>query len=432
MPAAAGSSKTANGNKKDTSAFVDSFLEGWSDFDEDDPFGSPKGDKSKKADDKKADANSKKRKGTDVLGLETEVDKKKARVPRVKLDDARLLSDKGIPWLQKNAQTKLKLKGKGHEFSDAARMLSFYQEWLDELFPKASFLDALAMVEKAGHKTSLRNARMKWIDELKPRGEGEEGPNDEDPFPIYEHDKTPKDTGRIAPVFDKAKERPKTPDGDHDLFGDDDIYNATPRAPTNGARSGDVPDDDDLDALMAEAEVNSGPPPKSIFGNGSGSIFGNGTSNNTATATAPSKPQANDIPDDDDLDALMAEAEAETAPVRPTQPTKSIFGDGNSKEPAPPGKEVDNFDDDDLDALMAEVEAQPSAKAPSALKSTEPTKGVDSEDADDLDALMAEAEAEGAPAKPTPSSQNKEDTGAKNDTSFDDDEAAMAEMDGLW
>ncbi|VBB73838.1 Putative chromosome segregation in meiosis protein 3 [Podospora comata] len=425
MPAAAGPSKVTNGNKKDSGAFVDSFLEGWSDFDEEDLFGSPKGDKSKKTDDKKTDASSKKRKGTDVLGLETEVDKKKARVPRVKLDDARLLSDKGIPWLRKNAQSRLKLKGKGHEFSDAARMLSFYQEWLDELFPKASFLDALAMVEKAGHKTSLRNARMKWIDELKPRGEGEEGPNDVDPFPIYEHDKTPKDTGRIAPVFDKAKERPKTPDGD-DLFGDDDIYNATPRAATKGDRGEDVPDDDDLDALMAEAEANSGQPPRSIFGNGSESIFGNGTSN--STAAVPPKPQANNIPEDDDLDALMAEAEAETLSTRPNQSTKSILGDGNSKPSAPQRKEVDDFDDDDLDALMAEVEAQPPTKAPSAPKSTEPTKVNDEED--DLDALMAEAEAEGASSKPVPETQKE--AGAKKDTSFDDDEAAMAEMDGLW
>ncbi|KAK4198977.1 replication fork protection component Swi3-domain-containing protein [Triangularia verruculosa] len=387
MPAAAASSKATVGNKKDSSTFVDTFLEGWSDFDEDDPFGSPKGDKSKKADDKKADANSKKRKGADVLGLETEVDKKKARVPRVKLDDARLLSDKGIPLLRKTAPTKLKLKGKGHEFTDAARMLSFYQEWLDELFPKASFLDALVMVEKAGHKTSLRNARMKWIDELKPRGEGEEGPTDEDPFPIYEHEKTPKDAGRIAPVFDKAKERQRTPDQGENLFGDDDIYNATPRAATNGAKSGDVPDDDDLDALMAEAEANSGPPPRSIFGNGSGSIFGNGTSNHTSTA--PSQPPANDMPDDDDLDALMAEAEAETSSSKP-------------KELVPQRKEVDDFEDDDLDALMAEVETQTAPKTANATKPTEPVNVVDHGDDDDLDALMAEAEAEGAPSKPAP------------------------------
>ncbi|KAK4175188.1 replication fork protection component Swi3-domain-containing protein [Triangularia setosa] len=430
MPAVADSSKAIGGNKKDSSAFVDSFLEGWSDFDENDPFGSPRGDKSKKADDKKADTNSKKRKGADVLGLETEVDKKKARVPRVKLDDARLLSDKGIPWLRKNAQTKLKLKGKGHEFSDAARVLSFYQEWLDELFPKASFLDALTMVEKAGHKTSLRNARMKWIDELKPRGEGEGRPNDEDPFPIYEHDKTPKDTGRIAPVFDKTKERQKTPDGDGDLFGDDDIYNATPRAATNRAGSGGVPDDDDLDALMAEAEANSGPLSRSIFGDGSGSIFGNGTSNNAAPALP--RPQANDIPDDDDLDALMAEAEAETPSNKPNQPTKSIFGDGKPQESVEQTKVVDDLDDDDdFNALMAEIE---SAKAPSAPQPTEPSKGANNGDKDDLDALMAEAEAEGAPSKPAPApvSENPTEVGAQKETSFDDDEAAMAEMDGLW
>ncbi|KAK4224924.1 replication fork protection component Swi3-domain-containing protein [Podospora fimiseda] len=330
---------------------------------------------------------SKKRKKDDVLGLEKEVDKKKQRVPRVKLDDARLLSDKGIPKMRKMAQTKLKFKGKGHEFSDAARLLSFYQEWLDDLFPKAAFLDALAMVEKAGHKTAMRNARLKWIDEDKPRSAEDEEEQDE--YPI--HTSTgPKKPTTIAPVFEKAAQsKAKTPEND-DLFGDDDIYNATPRANKSTPAIQDIPDEDDLDALMAEAEMESAPPKKAAAP--VTSIFGD---------------ESNDIPDDDDLDALMAEAEAQQAAPSKPPPKKTT--------PAATRGEFD--DDDDLDALMAEVESTAITKPPA--KAAAPG-GVEE---DDLDALMAEAEAQ--------ATSSKKDAG-KSVATFDGDEEAMAEMDGLW
>ncbi|GJC97019.1 chromosome segregation in meiosis protein 3 [Colletotrichum higginsianum] len=110
-----------------------------------------------------------KRKKAEALGLDEEVEVvKRARVPRVKLDEARLLSENGIPKLRKRA-AKLEFKGKGNEFSDAARLLTFYQLWLDDLFPKAKFLDALAMVEKAGHKKQIALKRMDWINEGKPK-----------------------------------------------------------------------------------------------------------------------------------------------------------------------------------------------------------------------------------------------------------------------
>lgn len=106
---------------------------------------------------------------TEGLGIDKEVEvKKRAREPRVKLDEARLLSDQGIPALRKRARV-LKIKGKGHEFSDTYRLLSMYQLWLDDLFPKARFADALAMVEKEGHKTSMHKMRTEWINESKPR-----------------------------------------------------------------------------------------------------------------------------------------------------------------------------------------------------------------------------------------------------------------------
>jgi replication fork protection complex subunit Csm3/Swi3 len=63
----------------------------------------------------KADSQTNKRKDVAGLGIDEAVAvSKKARVPRVKLDDKKLLSDKGIPKLRRKAGD-LKFKGKGHE-----------------------------------------------------------------------------------------------------------------------------------------------------------------------------------------------------------------------------------------------------------------------------------------------------------------------------
>ncbi|KAK3372184.1 replication fork protection component Swi3-domain-containing protein [Podospora didyma] len=425
----------------DSNEFVNDYLADW---DDDDPFRSPSPEPGKKAAADK-NKNPKKRKEPDTLGIDKQIDlTKKARAPAVKLDETRLLSDKGIPKLRKMAP-KLIMKGKGHEFSDAARLLSFYQHWLDDLFPKAKFLDALAMVEKAGHRTQIRNERLRWIDEGRPKGTAHDDNDgdDDDPFRNTTQSTAPKQPSRVAPIFDKAAQnRPGTPPPD-DSFNilDEDIYNATPRAstpaPARQVVQDDVPDGDDLDALMAEAEsgannttsASSGPAFGSIFGKGA-SIFGNGP------ASKPSQSASNE-PDDDELDALMAEAETQAAPSRPPQlPSRpSIFGGGASTAQKKPAEDNLSDDDDDLDALMAEAEAQV-APAKSAAKPAPPVddtaKGKESTagqgEEDDLDALMAEAEsvvtrsaaatAAAAAEEPTPS--------------YDEDEEALAEMDGLW
>ncbi|PWY77999.1 chromosome segregation in meiosis protein 3 [Aspergillus eucalypticola CBS 122712] len=104
-----------------------------------------------------------------VLGLDEKVTITKQRRSTVKLDEGRLLSQAGIPKLRSTAKSKLKFKGKGHEFSDAARLLNFYQLWLDDLFPRAKFADGLAIIEKLGHSKRLQTMRREWIDEEKPR-----------------------------------------------------------------------------------------------------------------------------------------------------------------------------------------------------------------------------------------------------------------------
>jgi replication fork protection complex subunit Csm3/Swi3 len=255
------------------------------------------------------------------------------------------------------------------------------------------------MVEKAGHKGTMRIARQQWIDESKPKAATAE---DDEDYRIHQGPFGPQQADRVAPIFENAAktagERAKTPSAE-DLFGDDDIYNATPRRNTDGTVpsrqvvDNDIPDEDDLDALMAEAEAKSGAktqqttsgptsaPFKSIFGNGGG---------------------GSEL-DDDELDALMAEAEAEvpSGSARPGQPAAgtNIFGDGKSKQQATQGG---GDEEDDLDALMAEAEAE--AEAGAAARPWHDTKVA---------------------------SSARADTG-QSTVDFDDDEQALAEMDGLW
>ncbi|KAJ3554527.1 hypothetical protein NPX13_g10588 [Xylaria arbuscula] len=357
------------------------------DVDDDDPFAESGDDATQK--NNSTNTNSKKRKDASGLGIDEAVSvSKKPRVPRVKLDENRLLSDDGIPKLRTKAQS-LKFKGKGHEFSDTARLLSFYQLWLDDLFPKAKFVDALAMVEKAGHKNRLRLQRIKWIDEGRPRAGGLD--NNDDDNDLFGDSNQPEERdpaifpARIAPMFQNGSdERAKTPAVDDPFEGD--IYGASPRQPTtstsifgnggNNEANGDEPDEDDLDALMAEEEAQR-TAPTSLFGNGK------------VTQMTPKQPQQNHDDDDDDLDALMAEAEGASSNAINTQPP--------NRNPA--RKIIVDDDEDDLDALIAEAEMA----GPAAIK---------------------------PPSRDFNGAKPKEDP--PTDHIDEDEEAAMAEMEGLW
>jgi replication fork protection complex subunit Csm3/Swi3 len=201
-----------------------------------------------------------------------------------------LLSQAGIPKLRKRAKD-LKLKGKGHEvgrvggigpnftdclqYSDAARLLQMYQLWLDDLFPKARFLDALAMVERLGHKRRIQMVRDQLINEGAPKSVHEESMYDEPQLsPRDDSDRRPVPT-KVAPIFEKrVEERQKTPAPVEEM--EEDLYNATPRAPrvevTSQAPTAvessifgatkttieENPEDDldELDALLAEQEMD--------------------------------------------------------------------------------------------------------------------------------------------------------------------------------
>ena len=107
------------------------------------------------------------------------------------------------------------------------------------------------MVEKTGHMTTVLNARKDWIKEERQKELG---------TTIEEEDRreaaaAADDPGGPDPA-EAARER--TPVPADDVGGaDDDIYTASPlRAPHSSARPADPgpPEDDDLEALMMEAD----------------------------------------------------------------------------------------------------------------------------------------------------------------------------------
>ncbi|EBA27200.1 chromosome segregation in meiosis- protein [Aspergillus fumigatus] len=206
------------------------------------------------------------------LGLDEEVKVTKKRQPVAKLDESRLLSQPGIPKLRRTAKKKLRFKGKGHEFSDAARLLNFYQLWLDDLFPRAKFADGLAIIERLGHSKRLQAMRKEWIDEEKPKDASENhndvlkasessGSQSDDPVVAFgglNMADTKRSKGDIAGDYTSDAERMRVevnlnPSGqrklDEGLFmtDNDDVA----QQPDNlGA-----PDDDELDALLKEQEL---------------------------------------------------------------------------------------------------------------------------------------------------------------------------------
>ncbi|KAL2807612.1 replication fork protection component Swi3-domain-containing protein [Aspergillus granulosus] len=186
-----------------------------------------------------------------VLGLDEEVKVVKKRQPIPKLDETRLLTQAGIPKLRRAAKKNLKFKGKGHEFSDLARLLNFYQLWLDDLFPRAKFADGLAMIERLGHAKRIQTMRRAWIDEEKPKTLGN---NDNDDTlgndTSVPQDRSPNDQA----VADQTDSRPgQSDDMDDDLFMLDE-GNAQ-RSTDAGAAPLEDDDLDELDALLRDHQT---------------------------------------------------------------------------------------------------------------------------------------------------------------------------------
>ncbi|KAG9586125.1 Swi3-domain-containing protein, partial [Aureobasidium melanogenum] len=246
------------------------------------------------------------------VNIDEEVKVTKKRKPVAKLDEDRLLSQQGIPKLRKIAKDRIQIKGKGHEFSDMARLLNTYQLWLDDLFPKAKFMDGVSMIEKLGHKKRMQMMRREWIQEGKPKPPRDD---DEEDFVIPDENAVSENNNAH-----NSEEQP-----DHVESSE-----LRPEAQSNGGAQGgnnhnpfgeEEPDEDELDALLAESEAVPSQTTKQ---------------NNT-------QPADDQEPDEDELDALMAEdALNDSVP-------KSLFGGPVSSTTATnaTSRPRDEFDDDE-------------------------------------------------------------------------------------
>ncbi|KAK5731554.1 chromosome segregation in meiosis-related protein [Elasticomyces elasticus] len=148
--------------------------------------------------------------------------------------------------------------------------------------------------------------------------------------------------------------------GGHDDM--DDLFGEQPRAQGEGERSGnadvDMPEEDEMDALMGGSTDHAPQlrPQRTVHG-----MF-----------------EDDDGPDDDELDALMAETA--TISSKPVQPQSKRL----------PFEQDDDEDDEDaLDALMAET--GPSGSASRTTNVARPSgPSLEEDDQDELDALLAE------------------------------------------
>lgn len=131
-------------------------------------------------------------------------------------------------------------------------MLNMYQLWLDDLYPRAKFADALAIIEKVGHTKRMQVDRKAWIDEGKPRHTTEQDEDDldanvpdeaaaEDQAETMEELEAVDNTTRVQPSSETLVQ---------------------PQAPTQSAA--EEPNEDELDALLAESEQPAQSAPKTL------------------------------------------------------------------------------------------------------------------------------------------------------------------------
>jgi replication fork protection complex subunit Csm3/Swi3 len=153
-------------------------------------------------------------------------------------------------------------------------MLNMYQLWLDDLYPRAKFADALAIIEKVGHTKRMQMMRKDWIDEGKPRRNT--GQDEDDDDAVQEQTLPQQSTEDMDGVENGGQV-----DSNHQTEREGSTHNPAEDA-TGLTASGD-PDDDELDALLAESEQPS----------------------HTAPTTLPTRPMpTQDDPFADDLEAM--------------------------------------------------------------------------------------------------------------------------------
>jgi replication fork protection complex subunit Csm3/Swi3 len=132
-------------------------------------------------------------------------------------------------------------------------MLNMYQLWLDDLYPRAKFADALAIIEKVGHTKRMQMMRKEWIDAGKPRRTTER--EDDDAHETVQDRASAEHTAEMEGLEQDGDSLPQEPVGE----GEGRARDQTPPGPAN-----DDPDDDELDALLAESAQLDNSPTKTL------------------------------------------------------------------------------------------------------------------------------------------------------------------------
>lgn len=121
-------------------------------------------------------------------------------------------------------------------------MLNMYQLWLDDLYPRAKFADALAIIEKVGHTKRMQVDRKVWLDEGKPKHTTEQ--DEEDLDSSLPNEAAAQEKAEIIQGLEQretaAREQP------------DSEMPAQRRVSVESLA--EEPDEDELDALLAERE----------------------------------------------------------------------------------------------------------------------------------------------------------------------------------
>ncbi|CAI4035525.1 hypothetical protein SMKI_13G1740 [Saccharomyces mikatae IFO 1815] len=179
----------------------------------------------------------------------------KRRRPQVKLTAEKLLSDKGLPYILKNAHKRIRISSRKNSYDNLSGIIQFYQLWAHELFPKAKFKDFMKICQTMGktdpvlreYRVSLFRDEMGMSFEVSTR-DGGQGLETQSPM-VREHST---DLGMEPVATDGFNKQDKTDVNKNDKDEDDDIYH-----PSSSNRKKRVSDETRNDS---PAEHNSAPP----------------------------------------------------------------------------------------------------------------------------------------------------------------------------
>lgn len=79
----------------------------------------------------------------------------KRRRPQVKLTAERLIGEKGLPYVMKNAPKRVRISKRRNAHDNLSHIVQFYQLWAHELFPKARFNDFIKLCQSLGKNDKL-------------------------------------------------------------------------------------------------------------------------------------------------------------------------------------------------------------------------------------------------------------------------------------